>query len=337
MPQGVDGAGRRGRLVGRGVGNHIGSHSEVNFSAGEDLPQAAEVSRIGQIHRNVMGEKVHVELVRHGHADDLAAHQGGLGLFRPGEFIHGQIDLHPQIPDLLYDALVAQGEGIEGTGEERHLVGRFKLEGAGLDTVGDDETVDVGEGGGGIEEGQFPLRLLADEEEDLFGGEGKEIRLILEGEDGGGEQPLTQDPQGLLPHGLPEGGKALEQQPRHPAPAFFQHRGTFPEPLAVDSVVFQHGTHGGQCGVHHPAVGGGEEREHLVQHLVQLPGSQPQGELSQVQRDVLGDLRLAGLQRLGELHGDLVAVIRGEHGGQGQQGRACHTPYHHVFTDLHEV
>ena len=76
---------------------------------------------------------------------------------------------------------------------------------------------------------------------------------------------------------------------------------------------------------------------HLVQNLVQLPGSQPQGELAKVHGDVLGDLRLARLQGLAQLHGDLVTPVRCQHRGNSQQGGARHAADHHVFTDLHQV
>ncbi len=120
--QGVDGAGRRRRPVGGGVGHHVGAHRQVQLPAGKDLPQPVQVLRRGQVHRDVVGEEVHVELVRHGHADDLPPHQGGLGLLGPGELVDGQVHLQPQVPDLLDDALVAQGEGVEGAGEEGHPV-----------------------------------------------------------------------------------------------------------------------------------------------------------------------------------------------------------------------
>ena len=123
MVHGVDRAvGRRG-LIGRGVGHHVGPHRQIQFPVGKDLPQAVQVAGSGQVHRNVVGEEVHVELVRHGHADDLPPHQGGLGLFGPGELVDGEIHLHPQVPDLLDDALVAQGEGVEGAGKKATLEG----------------------------------------------------------------------------------------------------------------------------------------------------------------------------------------------------------------------
>ncbi|CAN4002819.1 DUF4406 domain-containing protein, partial [Dysosmobacter welbionis] len=141
---GVDGPRHRCRLVGGGVGYHVRAHRQVQLPAGKDLPQPVQVLRRGQVHWDVVGEEVHVELVRHGHADDLPPHQGGLRLLGPGELVDGQIHLHPQIPDLLDDALVAQGEGVEGAGKEggpcRHVEGEVSA----FNLIGDDEAVDVG-------------------------------------------------------------------------------------------------------------------------------------------------------------------------------------------------
>ena len=56
------------------------------------------------------------------------------------------------------------------------MAGRgFEAEGAALNAVADNETVDVGQGSGGVEEGQFLFRLLAHEEENLLGDQGKEV------------------------------------------------------------------------------------------------------------------------------------------------------------------
>ena len=284
-----------------------------------------------------MGEEVHVELIRHGHADDLPTHQGGLGLLGPGELVHCQIDLHPQVPDGLDDALVAEGEGVEGAGEEGRAGGSAEGECPALDLIGDDEAVDVGEGRGGVEKAQLLLRLLAQQEEDLLGHQGEEGGLVRPGEDLGAENPFSQDLQGLLPDALAVGGQALQQQACQPLPAPLQDLLRLPEPPGIDAVMLQHGAHGGQgCG-HDHRIGGGEEQLHLVHDLVQLPGRQPQGELAQIRRDVLGDLCLPRLQDLGQLHRHLVPAVRRQHRGDGQQGGARHPADHDVLTDLHQV
>ena len=107
--------------------------------------------------------------------------------------------------------------------------------------------------------------------------------------------------------------------------------------LAIDGVVLQHGTYGGEGRGNHAGVGGGEKPQHLVQQFVQLPGGEPQGKLPQIFRNVLGNLRLSGFQSLGELHRDLVAPVRREKGRDGQKCRAGHSPYYHILTDLDEI
>ena len=203
--------------------------------------------------------------------------------------------------------------------------------------MGDDEAVDVAQGGGGVEEGQLLFGLFVDEEKHLLGQQGEKLRLILVVQGAGGEQSFAQDAEGLLPHGVPIGGKALEQQSRHPLAPGGKGGFIFVEAAAVDSVVFQHGPHGGKRRSHHVAVGGGEQEVHLIQHLVQFPGGQPQSKPAQIFRDVLGDLRLAGLQGLAQLHCDLVAPVRGQHRGDGEQRGTGHPPDHYVLTDLDEV
>ena len=329
----VDGAGRGRGLVGGGTRHHVGPHRQIQRLPREHLPQAVQVGGGGQVHREVVGEEIHVELVRHGHADNLPPDERGLGLLGPGELVHRQIHLEPQVPDGLDDALMAEGEGIEGAGEEGGLLRGLKLEGSALDLVEDDEAVDMGQRRGGVEEGQLLLRLFADEEQQLFADQGEEGGLLLIAQGLGGEQ-AAQDVEGLLPHRLPPVRQSLEEESRHPPPA---GAALLAEASGVDGVVLQHGPHGGQGRRHNVGVGGGEEDGHLDHHLVQLPGRQPQDELAQVLRNILGDLRLSGLQGLGHLHGDLVAPVRCQHRGDGQQGRPGHPTHHHVLADLDEV
>ncbi len=233
---------------------------------------------------------------------------------------------------------MGEGEGVEGAGEEGGgLVPPLEAEGPALNAVPHGEAVNVGQGGGGVEEGQLAPRLLADEEEELFRNQGEKAGLVLIAQEGGGEQPLAQNPQGLLPHRLHAGGQALEKQARQRPAAALQGLLRLVEALCVDPVVLQQGPHGPQGPGGHAGAGGGEEAKKLAQNLVQLPGSEPQEELAQVRGNVLGDLRLAGFQGLAQLHGHLVAPWGRQHGGHVQQGAARKAPDHHVFADLHEV
>ena len=333
----VDRAGLGFGLVGGGACHHVGAHSEVDLPAAEDLAQAAQVIRVCQVHRDIVGEEVDVKLVGHGHADDLAAHQGRLGLLGPGEFIHRQIHLVSKVADLLHDALVRQGEGVEGAGEEGHLFMLGEGEGAAFDAVADDEAVNMAQGRGGIEEGQLLLALLMDEEEDLLGHEGEERFLILIGQGLGGEKVLAQDAQGFLADGLVAGGQALEEKTCQLLPAGGEHILLFGKAGGVFGIVLQHGAHGRQGRVYNAGIGGGEEGEQLLDDLIQLPGCKPEDELAQIFRDILAQLRLAGLQSLGHLHGDLIAAGGGQHLGHSQKGLAGKAADHHGLAHLHEV
>ena len=74
---------------------------------------------------------------------------------------------------------MGEGEGVKGAGEERRLLGHPELERPTLNAVLDDEAVDVGEGRGGIEEGQLFLWLFVDEKENFFCHQGEEVGFLL--------------------------------------------------------------------------------------------------------------------------------------------------------------
>ena len=228
-------------------------------------------------------------------------------------------------------------KGSKVPGEKGDFGGRIEGEVSAFDLMGDNEAVDVGQGGGGVEKAQLLLRLLLEQEEDLLGRQGEDGGLALIGENIGAEDPLSQDLERLLTDALPVGGQPLEQEAGQTAPPGIEHIPRLAEPLGVDGVVLQHGANGGKGGGHHHGVGGGEQQTHLVHHLVQLPGGQPKGELAQIHGDVLGDLRLPRLQDLGQLHRHLVPAVRRQDRGDGQQGGAGHPADHDVLADLHQI
>ena len=215
----VDGPGPGGRLIAGGVGHHVAARHDIQLLVGEQLAQPVQVVGVGDVHGDVVGEQVDVEVPRHGQVDDLPPDEMGLGLFGPGELVHGQIDLEPQVPDGLDDALVGQGEGVEGAGEEGDLSGGREGEGPVVQPMQGDEPVDVGQGGGPIEKGQAALvRRLQNEEQQLAIAQGKQAALLPQGQLPRLEQQLADDQQGLLPHGFPVVGKALEEQPQQLLP-----------------------------------------------------------------------------------------------------------------------
>ena len=77
---GVDGPVPGRVLVGGGVGHHVAARHQVHLLIGEQLPQALEVCGVGDVHRDLVGEQVHVEVPGDGQVDDLPADQVGLGL-----------------------------------------------------------------------------------------------------------------------------------------------------------------------------------------------------------------------------------------------------------------
>ena len=85
---GVDRPVHRGGLIGAGVAHHIAAHHQIDLLAGEELPQAAQVPGVGQVHRDIVGKQVDVEVPGDGQVDDLPADHVGLGLFGPGELVH---------------------------------------------------------------------------------------------------------------------------------------------------------------------------------------------------------------------------------------------------------
>ena len=106
--------------------------------------------------------------------------QVGLGLLGPGELVHRQIDLKPQIPDGVDDPLMGQGKGVKCSGEEGHPPGAGESEGAVVHPPQSDEAVDVGQGGRPVEEGE-PIVLhrgLVDQEEELAVAQGKQPGLL---------------------------------------------------------------------------------------------------------------------------------------------------------------
>src|SRR5699024_5213885 len=116
--------------VSGGVCHHVAARYDGYGAAGKGLPQGGEALGTGNIHRKVFREDVDVELVGHGDGRQVAAETVGLGLLAAGELVDGQHHLIPQVQDSLGDALVGEGEGVEGSGEEGDGPGLLKVEAA---------------------------------------------------------------------------------------------------------------------------------------------------------------------------------------------------------------
>ena len=108
---------------------------------------------------------------------------------------------------------MGQGEGVKGAREKGDLRGAGELKRPLVQPPQGDESVDMGQGGGPVEEGQaaVPRGLLCQEKE-LTVAQGKEPGLLLHVQDGGLKEELASHQQGLLPHCLPIVGQPLEKQ-----------------------------------------------------------------------------------------------------------------------------
>ncbi len=277
---------RRHTVRGR-VGYHIGPDRKIQLPTGKDLTQANQILRRGKIHGDIMGEEIHVELVRHRHTDNLTADQRGLGFLGPGEFVDCQIDFHAQIPDCRDDALMRQREGVEGAWEECRLAPFLEDKGTAFDTMPDSEAVDMGQRGGGIEEGQFLFRLFVNQEKNLFGHQREEAGLVLVAQNLRGKQFLAQNLQSLLPHRFQTGRQALQQQSGHTFLTCLPRKLRLLEAPGVNGIVLQRRPDCRQRRRRNAGTGGGEEQMQLIQHFVQLPGRKPEDKLTQIQGDIL--------------------------------------------------
>ena len=337
MVEAVDGVRLRGPLVGRGVGHHVAAHHDGHRPPGKGLPQAAEVLGIGDVHREVLGKDVDMELIGHGHGRDAAADAVGLGPLGPGKFVDGQQHLEPPVPDGPDDALVGQGEGVEGAGEEGDGPGLLHGEAPVEQALLRHEAVYPAQHGGPVIEGQGVLGLLIAGFQELAPGQQEGPALFVLTQDAGAEHPAAQHEHGLLPGAAVAAGQALHQHAQQTLPAAAVGLRLLREPGAVGVVLLIDHAHGVQGGGRHPARGGVEGLAQVRQQLLQLFRRQPQGEPAQIIGDILGKLLLAQLQAPGQLHRHLVALVHRQPGGQGQQGVSGAVAHRHPVADLHQV
>ena len=321
------------------MGHHVAARHQVHLLIGEQLPQALQVRGVGDVHRDLVGEQVHMEVPGDGQVDDLPADQVGLGLLGPGELVHRQIDLKAQVPDGVDDALVGQGEGVEGAGEEGDLLGPQEGEGAVVQPPQGDEPVDVGQGGRPVEEGHGVVLDggLLHQEQELAVAQGEQVGLLLHGEDVALKEQVAGDQQGLLPHGGAVVGQTLEEEAQQLLPPVLIALAGLGEPLPVGGVVLEEHADGVQRPGHRRVVGGAQQGLQPQHLLVQLAGVQVQGGLAQVLGDVLGDLVLAHLQALAQLHHHLVALVPAQQGQDAHQGGAGVVADHHPLGHLDQV
>ena len=165
------------------MGNDIRSNNKVELPAREHLLQLLQILRAAGIDGQLVGEQVHVELVRDAHVDDLPADEMRLCPLGPGEFVHGQIHFESHVSDHLRDALVGQSEWVEGAREEGHLAAGLDFQLPLQQAVLGDEAVQAGEAGRAVEVGQLVPGVLIQLEADLPESRLENIFLFLTGQE----------------------------------------------------------------------------------------------------------------------------------------------------------
>ena len=166
----------------------------------------------GDVYRHIIGEHIHIQLVRRGHGSDLPPLELGQGPFAPGELVDGQIDIKAQRVDFLHNALVARGEGVEGAGEEGHRPQGRVGEVAQIHLTLNQEPVQMVQRGGTGEEGQLIVPWLAQQRQQLLA-DLQEIGLAhRQGQTVLAQYILAEDRQGCLMNGVVIVGNARQQQ-----------------------------------------------------------------------------------------------------------------------------
>ena len=106
MVKRVDGIRLHGLSVRRRVRDNVAADHDGHLPPWECLAQLAQVSGIGDVHREILREDVDIELIGHGHRRDAAADAVGLRALRPREFVDGEQHLEAEVADGAHDALV---------------------------------------------------------------------------------------------------------------------------------------------------------------------------------------------------------------------------------------
>ena len=237
MVKAVDGVCLRGLLIGGGMGHHIAAHHNGYLPPREGLSQTAQVLGVGDIHRKVLRENMHIEFIRHRHGGNLPPDAVGLGALRPGEFVNGQQHLKPLVPDGPDDSLVGQGKGIEGPREEGQGPGGLKGYLPAQQLLLHQEAVELAQHGRPVVEGQSVfVRRLAQGQNPPHG-KLQGPAFLPSSQSRGAEHPPSQQIHGLLAGAGVDARSALHQhsqQPPGPAPV---HALALRETIPVGGIV----------------------------------------------------------------------------------------------------
>ena len=202
------------------MADDVAARHQVELPAREEVGEALEILRRGDVDGDFVGEEVHVPEPSHGHAHDLPPPELGQGMLAPGEFVHGQVDLEAPGANLLHNALVAGGEGVEGAGEEgNRRLGRVG-EGAQLHLALHQKAVEVVEHGGAVEAGEKIPALLGEQAQELFLKPQEVLPPHRKRNIGAGEDVPAQCGEGGLVDGILIVGDAGGEKPQSPI-----HRG----------------------------------------------------------------------------------------------------------------
>ena len=120
MVEAMDGIRLRGLAIRGGVGHHVAAHHNGYLPSRERPAQSAQIFGVGNIHREILREDMHIKFIRHRHGRNLPPDAVGLGALRPGKLVDGQQHLKALVPDGPDNTLVGQGKGVKGAGKEGH-------------------------------------------------------------------------------------------------------------------------------------------------------------------------------------------------------------------------
>ena len=305
----------RHSFIGRGVFDDVGPDGDIQLFSRKDFLQASHVGLVGNIDRHVVREGVNVLFIGHGHIHDLAAHEPRLGMFGPGKFIEGQIDIESQVADPAGHGLVAQTEGVEGAGIKAGLMMARELEGAAEELVTADIAVDVVQHGGIAVEIQCPFAVFKERDQQFLVGMGKEeIRLFLR-HAGAVEDEAADITESITAPFLIVMGIGLDHDIQEMALPFFvlfliigKGRHEFPEMFQNDADGADHGRRHLGAGRQYLLVQGDDE-------FIQFLRRQFQDHAAQIFRHVLGNLQVSDLKAVEEFHRHFVALGIGHAAG----------------------
>ena len=277
-----------------------------------------------------------MELVRHGHVHDSAAHQPRLGFLGPGELIHCQVDLKSQVADFPHNFLVGETEGVKCSREEGHFVPHRNLNLSAVHMPLRDELVNGRQRGGPVEHGRHGRIFFVELEENLAPSQHEEGILFIQGK-GILVEDIIHHPERFLADRLPVVGQAAENGAQQ---GFLLLLILFVADFVaapVAGIMAQHDAEGIQGAGRHLHIRAGLKANQVTDHLIQLGRREPQGALSQILRDVVGEIKISYLNALPQFHDHFIALVCPQIMQDIQESLTGILPHHHILADLDEI